>query len=181
MDLGWMNSNAYPPALFPGYNANPMSGDPNGRADSETMAQVGSAEYTNALNIFRHLQAALPHIRPANALGPPATGQQFSSLLDIAHSASDMLEGKTPKPAPAPQRTPPREPPEQRYQGGKRARDTYCRGCGATETPEWRRGPLGPRTLCNACGLVHMKMQRKKKKKAEERAVQENAQQPLPL
>ncbi|GMK55362.1 hypothetical protein CspeluHIS016_0204180 [Cutaneotrichosporon spelunceum] len=133
MDLGWMNSNAYPPALFPGYNANPMSGDPNGRADN------------------------------------------------IAHSASDMLEGKTPKPAPAPQRTPPREPPEQRYQGGKRARDTYCRGCGATETPEWRRGPLGPRTLCNACGLVHMKMQRKKKKKAEERAVQENAQQPLPL
>jgi hypothetical protein len=28
---------------------------------------------------------------------------------------------------------------------------TKCLGCGATETPEWRRGPLGPRTLCNAC------------------------------
>lgn len=26
-----------------------------------------------------------------------------------------------------------------------------CLGCGATDTPEWRRGPLGPRTLCNAC------------------------------
>lgn len=26
-----------------------------------------------------------------------------------------------------------------------------CLGCGATETPEWRRGPMGPRTLCNAC------------------------------
>ncbi len=26
-----------------------------------------------------------------------------------------------------------------------------CLGCGAKDTPEWRRGPLGPRTLCNAC------------------------------
>lgn len=26
-----------------------------------------------------------------------------------------------------------------------------CLGCQATDTPEWRRGPLGPRTLCNAC------------------------------
>ena len=26
-----------------------------------------------------------------------------------------------------------------------------CRSCGATETPQWRNGPDGPRTLCNAC------------------------------
>lgn len=33
-----------------------------------------------------------------------------------------------------------------------------CLGCNATSTPEWRRGPMGPRTLCNACGLVYAKM-----------------------
>ncbi|KAK9767496.1 hypothetical protein K7432_002680 [Basidiobolus ranarum] len=29
----------------------------------------------------------------------------------------------------------------------------YCHSCNCTDTPEWRKGPLGPRTLCNACGL----------------------------
>lgn len=33
-----------------------------------------------------------------------------------------------------------------------------CQRCGATDTPEWRRGPDGLRTLCNACGLFHAKL-----------------------
>lgn len=28
-----------------------------------------------------------------------------------------------------------------------------CAVCKTTETPEWRRGPNGPATLCNACGI----------------------------
>lgn len=28
-----------------------------------------------------------------------------------------------------------------------------CHSCSIRETPEWRRGPDGARTLCNACGL----------------------------
>ncbi|KAM0963437.1 hypothetical protein COP2_023097 [Malus domestica] len=28
-----------------------------------------------------------------------------------------------------------------------------CQHCGADETPQWRAGPLGPKTLCNACGV----------------------------
>lgn len=32
-----------------------------------------------------------------------------------------------------------------------------CLACSATETPEWRKGPTGPRTLCNACGLFFAK------------------------
>ncbi|CAN4120678.1 unnamed protein product [Withania somnifera] len=28
-----------------------------------------------------------------------------------------------------------------------------CQHCGADQTPQWRAGPLGPKTLCNACGV----------------------------
>lgn len=37
-----------------------------------------------------------------------------------------------------------------------------CHRCGTTETPEWRRGPNGVRTLCNACGLFHAKLVKRK-------------------
>lgn len=37
-----------------------------------------------------------------------------------------------------------------------------CHRCGTTETPEWRSGPNGLRTLCNACGLFHAKLVKRK-------------------
>ncbi|KAF8891182.1 hypothetical protein BD779DRAFT_1513708 [Infundibulicybe gibba] len=36
-----------------------------------------------------------------------------------------------------------------------------CITCGRTDSPEWRKGPLGPKTLCNACGLRWAKQMRK--------------------
>lgn len=35
-----------------------------------------------------------------------------------------------------------------------------CVTCGRTDSPEWRKGPLGPKTLCNACGLRWAKQTR---------------------
>ncbi|EJF66146.1 hypothetical protein BD309DRAFT_971911 [Dichomitus squalens] len=36
-----------------------------------------------------------------------------------------------------------------------------CVTCGRTDSPEWRKGPMGPKTLCNACGLRWAKKARK--------------------
>nr|CAG8550563.1 6110_t:CDS:2 [Entrophospora candida] len=36
-----------------------------------------------------------------------------------------------------------------------------CTDCGTVESPEWRKGPLGPKTLCNACGLRWAKKTKK--------------------
>ncbi|KAL1550348.1 white collar 2 type of transcription factor [Salvia divinorum] len=32
-----------------------------------------------------------------------------------------------------------------------------CKACGSHATPLWRKGPDGPQTLCNACGLRHLR------------------------
>ncbi|ODV77513.1 uncharacterized protein CANTADRAFT_7972 [Suhomyces tanzawaensis NRRL Y-17324] len=36
-----------------------------------------------------------------------------------------------------------------------------CSTCKSKDTPEWRKGPLGSRTVCNACGLFYSKLVRK--------------------
>ncbi|KAI9266664.1 GATA zinc finger-domain-containing protein [Phascolomyces articulosus] len=43
------------------------------------------------------------------------------------------------------------EPPQQRV----------CTDCGTTDSPEWRKGPNGPKTLCNACGIRFAKLAKK--------------------
>ncbi|TFK76368.1 hypothetical protein BDN72DRAFT_755972 [Pluteus cervinus] len=44
---------------------------------------------------------------------------------------------------------------------GHNGEQYVCITCGRTDSPEWRRGPLGPKTLCNACGLRWAKQTRK--------------------
>ncbi|KAM6500417.1 white collar 2 type of transcription factor [Amanita muscaria] len=41
------------------------------------------------------------------------------------------------------------------------AEQYVCITCGRTDSPEWRKGPLGPKTLCNACGLRWAKQMRR--------------------
>lgn len=37
-------------------------------------------------------------------------------------------------------------------------KDKQCFQCSSKVTPEWRKGPGGPGTLCNACGLFYQKL-----------------------
>ena len=43
-----------------------------------------------------------------------------------------------------------------------------CHTCGRTDSPEWRKGPLGAKTLCNACGLRWAKRNSKRKADGQE-------------
>ncbi|OAG14046.1 hypothetical protein CC77DRAFT_578912 [Alternaria alternata] len=40
-----------------------------------------------------------------------------------------------------------------------------CLSCGNLDSTEWRKGPNGPKTLCNACGLRWAKARRKERNK----------------
>ncbi|KAL1724420.1 hypothetical protein EV715DRAFT_285586 [Schizophyllum commune] len=55
--------------------------------------------------------------------------------------------------------------PKTKYRKRSRASPPgKCHSCNIRETPEWRRGPDGARTLCNACGLHYAKLMRKRSK-----------------
>jgi PAS domain S-box-containing protein len=41
-----------------------------------------------------------------------------------------------------------------------------CGDCGTADSPEWRKGPNGPKTLCNACGLRWSKKEKRRQESA---------------
>jgi hypothetical protein len=45
-----------------------------------------------------------------------------------------------------------------------------CAQCRAAKTPQWRTGPEGPKTLCNACGIAFLKARKAEAKEEEEDA-----------
>lgn len=59
---------------------------------------------------------------------------------------------------------------------GRAAPSRRCYSCNCAETAEWRRGPDGAHTLCNACGLHYAKMTRGEK---IEQPAQSGSQQPI--
>ncbi|PVZ99954.1 hypothetical protein BB558_004014 [Smittium angustum] len=46
-----------------------------------------------------------------------------------------------------------------------------CQSCGTFKSPEWRRGPNGHKTLCNACGLRYSRALKKEKKKVDKQLI----------
>ncbi|KAF9584485.1 hypothetical protein BGW38_006301 [Lunasporangiospora selenospora] len=59
--------------------------------------------------------------------------------------------------------------PHQKYR--KRAKRVQppgrCLSCDSSDTPEWRRGPDGARTLCNACGLHYAKLLKRQRQQEQ--------------
>ncbi|KAI7850702.1 hypothetical protein BDC45DRAFT_237827 [Circinella umbellata] len=87
--------------------------------------------------------------------------------LDHYHSKQQqqtILSSLPSSPSPTPK--PSSSQQLQRQQQPKHVREhstnttKQCHSCQSTETPEWRKGPMGPRTLCNACGLIWAKLAR---------------------
>ncbi|KAG9320298.1 hypothetical protein KVV02_008064 [Mortierella alpina] len=69
--------------------------------------------------------------------------------------------------------------PPQKYR--KRAKRTQppgrCLSCDSSDTPEWRRGPDGARTLCNACGLHYAKLVKRQNQQQAKQLQEQQAKQ----
>ncbi|GAB4854320.1 hypothetical protein Ancab_022907 [Ancistrocladus abbreviatus] len=84
----------------------------------------------------------------------PTTNQPQSHTQTTSSTESDMASAVDPKPVTKP--TP-------KKKGGGRGGSSdvagasgegrKCLHCATDKTPQWRTGPMGPKTLCNACGV----------------------------
>lgn len=98
---------------------------------------------------------------PSSATGTPARGRMrskrsraanvsWSSRLPILSSSSSELEpiavAAPPPPLPQPK-------PVKKKDFSTATVKRKCLHCDSEETPQWRAGPMGPKTLCNACGV----------------------------
>ncbi|KAG0366113.1 hypothetical protein BGZ54_005791 [Gamsiella multidivaricata] len=68
---------------------------------------------------------------------------------------------------------------QQKYR--KRAKRIHppgrCLSCDSSDTPEWRRGPEGARTLCNACGLHYAKLLKRQQQQQQHQEQQRQQNQ----
>ncbi|KAL6643145.1 hypothetical protein ACP70R_021326 [Stipagrostis hirtigluma subsp. patula] len=119
------------------------------------MAPAGCRPRTKGLRRPRRVVAWSP------PRSPPRTPAAKAAGLPGAPPLAPAAEAVEPHPR-APPQVPaaeaavrnPRAPPQA---PAAKAADRRCRHCGTEKTPQWRGGPEGRRTLCNACGVQYRK------------------------
>ncbi|KAI0794122.1 hypothetical protein C8Q74DRAFT_1315021 [Fomes fomentarius] len=108
---------------------------------------------------------------PTTAARPPPPAETVERMLQAATYGLQVLDAAVKRVGPEAVHAAGDRAAEEEDGEGSRGRQTEnqpgtegqtCLGCSATSTPEWRRGPMGPRTLCNACGLVYAKLIKKR-------------------
>ncbi|KIM49364.1 hypothetical protein M413DRAFT_105950 [Hebeloma cylindrosporum] len=127
--------------------------------------QSGSMYATCSLNPLTHAPASNQGLRE-----PPAPHHPPSVLISGVFNGGPGTSTDTLEPGKVNvYNSISANPDDHRDEGSKKkklkrtqnAEQYVCITCGRTDSPEWRKGPLGPKTLCNACGLRWAKQMRK--------------------
>ncbi|KZP01068.1 hypothetical protein CALVIDRAFT_559726 [Calocera viscosa TUFC12733] len=123
-----------------------------------------------------HLRQRLSSLAAPSPSNPGGAGAQAQAQARAYHTAFYLSDPDDPNPL---KRDPPSssalssrvgsdEQSRKRLkraaaQAAEKGKTYVCVMCGRTDSPEWRKGPLGAKTLCNACGLRWAKRNSKRK------------------
>jgi hypothetical protein len=143
-----------------------------------------------SFEIAVQLLKAVERLNPENfhPPEPPSEDEKIGSLFIADFHPPDSSSNPSPagsspnsmNPSAEETENSPSDDPEGEKSKKRKRHSERCMACGAdskfqfenislvAETPEWRKGPNGPRTLCNACGLQYAKQQRKKKQESSQ-------------
>ncbi|KAF9244127.1 hypothetical protein BU15DRAFT_59469 [Melanogaster broomeanus] len=141
--------------------------------DSPMMAPVTATtsglDFVKMQDSYRLIMDGSNNFLGSGAMHPsrPLSAETMERMMQSANYGMQVLQSTTAQSNPDMRPTTAvgdkDAPASKRQKGDEHAQDGQtCLGCSATSTPEWRRGPLGPRTLCNACGLVYAKLLKKR-------------------
>ncbi len=104
---------------------------------------------------LKNLTTSNLNTKKKNNRGRPRAIQRQPTLTTSSHFINNSNPG-----AAAVSTTTPAANSDEKNPNAKKIIE-FCFHCGETETPEWRKGPYGTRTLCNACGLFYRKVTKK--------------------
>ncbi|XP_057954876.1 uncharacterized protein LOC131148932 [Malania oleifera] len=95
----------------------------------------------------------IPHLSADSALHSLACRKVATELQEMGSSSSSESHKKYVVSSTLPQCNKISQPETEKR----------CSQCNNDDTPMWRKGPLGPKSLCNACGIKYRKDMEKKK------------------
>ncbi|CAL4937614.1 unnamed protein product [Urochloa decumbens] len=110
-------------------------------------------EWLSNMDAFPSVETMAAEVEAAPS-HPSAAG--LGRLVPVPHVVGPRTKGlRRRRRVTAPWSLPPVLPaaPPPAGGGGGAAARRRCTHCASEETPQWRQGPAGPSTLCNACGV----------------------------
>ena len=113
------------------------------RSDNATETREFQPEPNRTNPIFNREVSVPAKARSKRSRGPPCN---WSSRLLVLSPTTSSSEPDVISPTPT-------NPGKKKENNDGAGEGRKCLHCATDKTPQWRTGPMGPKTLCNACGV----------------------------